>query len=109
MKLLEPMVEATEVLLIMARKRAARYRRRRIGATLRPGTETPLWNALVLAIRPHLHRYGEKSRLGRILGLPPQRIYTYFRSRQQMPDAERTLMLLVWLAQRSKLLAGQDG
>jgi hypothetical protein len=95
--------------LTVARKRAARYGRRSIGATLRPGTETPLWNALVLGIRPHLRRYGEKSRLGRILGVPPQRVYTYFNSRQQMADAERTLMLLAWLAQRTKPLARQDG
>jgi len=108
-KLVEPMVVVTEALMTVARKRVAQYCRRRIGATLRPGSETPLWNALVLAVRPHLRRYGEKSRLARILGLPPQRVYSYFKSRERMPDAERTLMLLIWLAQHRKPVAGQDG
>jgi hypothetical protein len=75
----------------------------RRNATLRPGPNTPLWNALVAAIRPHLRRRGEKINLGRELGVPPQRIHEYFVARTATPDAERTLDLVVWLARRSPL------
>ncbi|MCX6953179.1 MAG: hypothetical protein NTV51_13585 [Verrucomicrobia bacterium] len=70
------------------------------GATLRPGPRTPMWNALVLATRPHLAKWGEKSKLARILGVPPQRIHDYFGRQTAAPDAERVLLLLTWLAQR---------
>ena len=51
-------------------------------------------------------RRGEKVALGRFLGLPRQRIHDLLRRRSQMPDAERTLMLLAWLsAQRRAPLA----
>lgn len=73
----------------------------RRNATLRPGLDTPLWNALVVAARPHLRRRGEKINLGRELGVPPQRIHEYFVARTAAPDAERTLALLVWLARRA--------
>lgn len=67
-------------------------------STLRPGPDTPMWNALVLAVRPHLRRRGSKINLGRELGLPPQRINEFFVARTAAPDAERTLALLRWLA-----------
>ena len=70
----------------------------RRGATLRPGARTPLWSAVAQAVRPHLSRRGEKSKLARILGVPPQRVHDYFKAGTQAPDAERTLLLLVWLA-----------
>lgn len=73
----------------------------RRNATLRPGPDTPLWNALVAAVRAQLRRRGEKINLGRELGVPPQRIHEYFVARTAAPDAERTLTLLVWLARRS--------
>jgi hypothetical protein len=69
-------------------------------STLRPGPDTPMWNALILAVRPHLRRRGEKSNLGRELGVPPQRIHEYFVARTAAPDAERILLLLHWLATR---------
>lgn len=69
-------------------------------ATRRPGPDTPLWNALVLAVRRHLRRYGAKTNLGRELGVPPQRIHDYFVARTAAPDAERMLELLVWLSRR---------
>ena len=72
-------------------------------STLRPGPDTPLWNALVAAVRPHLRRRGEKINLGRELGLPPQRIHEYFVARTAAPDAERTLALMIWLARRPPL------
>lgn len=70
------------------------------GGTLRPGRQTPLWNALALAVRPHLAKYGEKAKLARLLGVAPQRVHDYFIARRAMPDAERVLLLLAWLAER---------
>ena len=68
------------------------------GITLRPGRNTtPLWNALVAEIRPHLRSYGDQANLGRLLGLPRQRINAFVTRRSQMPDAERTLQLIAWL------------
>ena len=72
--------------------------RSRGGKTLRPGNETPLWNELRRQLRPRLRRYGEQVNLGRLLGLPRQRINAFVTGGDEMPDAERTLQLLVWLA-----------
>jgi len=72
-------------------------RRPRKGAALHPGKETPLWNALVAEVRPHLRRYGAQVSLGRLLALDRQAIHAYFVARTRMPDAERTLQLLTWL------------
>lgn len=72
-------------------------RRTRRGQTLKPGLNTPLWNELSKAVRVRLRRYGEKARLGRLLGLPRQRVHELLMSRRHLPDAERTLLLLVWL------------
>ncbi len=69
----------------------------RRGKTLRPGRQTPLWNELRAQLRPHLVRYGDQANLARLLGLPRQRIQAYVTQNSQMPDAERTLQLLVWL------------
>lgn len=95
-------------LLVMPAEELARAAARRVlrppakrNATLRPGLDTPLWNALVAAVRPQLRRRGEKINLGRELGVPPQRIHEYFVARTAAPDAERTLALLVWLARRA--------
>jgi hypothetical protein len=80
------------------RQRAFRADRRpHQGATLRPGKDTPLWNALVAEVRPYLRRYGTQVNLGRLLGLDRQTIHAYFIARTRMPDAERTLQLLTWL------------
>ena len=80
------------------RRRAFRVDRRpRKGATLRPGKDTPLWNALVTEVRPYLRRHGTQVNLGRLLGLDRQTVHAYFIARTRMPDAERTLQLLTWL------------
>jgi hypothetical protein len=75
----------------------SRRRSRKGGATLRPGRETPLWNELRRQLRPHLRKYGHQANLGRLLGLPRQRVNAYVTRCSQMPDAERTLQLLAWL------------
>jgi hypothetical protein len=88
----------TAVTYLEDRRRAFRVARRpRKAATLRPGRDTPLWNALVAEVRPHLCKYGTQVNLGRLLGLDRQTIHAYFIARTRMPDAERALQLLTWL------------
>jgi len=82
-------------------KKVHHARRPRRGATLKPGVQTPLWNELAAAVQVRLTRYGEKAKLARILGMPRQRVHEMLRARHHMPDAERTLQLLVWLQARS--------
>lgn len=97
--------------LVRAAARHARRSPLKRNATLRPGPRSPMWNALILAVRPHLRRWGDKTNLGRELGLPPQRIHEFFVARRAMPDAERTLVILHWLAVRQTLAepAGRRG
>lgn len=97
-------VELTEVILnaavAMAKDAHKAYRisnRKRIGQTLRPGKETPLWNELRKQLRRHLRKYGDQANLGRMVGLPRQRVNAYMTQGTQMPDAERTLQMLAWL------------
>lgn len=87
-------------LAMAAAKQLPPAKRRQRGATLRPGPTTPLWNAVVQGVRPHLVRWGEKIKLGRLLGVPPQRIHEYFVAGTATPDAERTLLIIHWLAQQ---------
>jgi hypothetical protein len=75
------------------------------GATLRPGPSTPLWNELAKRIGQELPHYGDKAKLARILSLPRQRVHQLMMESSATPDAERTLLLLVWLQAR---LAGRD-
>lgn len=67
------------------------------GTTLRPSKETPLWNELRAQLQPLLRERGDQAKLARLLGLPRQRINSFVTGGRQMPDAERTLQLLVWL------------
>ncbi len=82
---------------VQRRKDARRPRR---GATLRPGEDTPLWTAVVEKMRPHLRVRGAKANLARVLEVPRQRVHDYFVSGTQMPDAERMIQVLLWLAAR---------
>ena len=104
MKQLMPLVEllifAAEASAKAARATYQDRTRKRIGATLRPGAATPLWNELVTAAREQLARYGDKARLARILGVPRQRVHQYLRDASACPDAERTLLLLAWVHAR---------
>eukprot|EP01031_Cornospumella_fuschlensis_P018950 gene18950-23212_t len=81
-------------------KKSARDRRPRRGHTIKPGTDTPLWNELAATVRAQCVRRGEKAKLARILGLPRQRLHEFLRERRALPDAERTLLMLVWLQAR---------
>jgi hypothetical protein len=101
---LEPLLAASgalaEAAALAARstqRQLLRSLRPRRGQTLRPGIDTPLWNTLVEAVRPHLKKRGDKVNLGRFLGLPRQRIHEFLNNRSTLPDAERTLLLLCWL------------
>ena len=72
------------------------------GACLHPGLDTPLWNALAAAVRPYLKKRGEKAQLARLLYVHRPRVHAYFVHGSAMPDAERTLLLLQWLASRRR-------
>lgn len=96
--LMEAAVETARV----AMRTLPRSRPKRRGQTLRPGPGTPLWNELAEAVRGQLTRYGEKARLGRILGLPRQRVNDLLKAKRHLPDAERTLLLLAWLQTRQQ-------
>ncbi|MBS0633237.1 MAG: hypothetical protein JSS11_15105 [Verrucomicrobia bacterium] len=67
------------------------------GATLRPSVDTPLWNALIPLVRARLRRRGDRALLARELSVHPSRITEFFDRPSAMPDAERTLLLLLWL------------
>lgn len=68
------------------------------GESLHPGARTPLWNALVEALRPLLAKRGAQARLARHLGLQRQAVNAFVTQRTRMPDAERTLQILAWMA-----------
>lgn len=70
------------------------------GETLKPGVDTPMWNALAAAVEAQLKHRGERVRLARLLGWPRQRVTELMRGRARLPDAERTLLLLAWLHAR---------
>ncbi len=95
--LLGPLLDAAAEIVADRRKAFRAARRPRVGGALRPGRETPLWNALAAEIRPQLKAYGAQVNLGRLLGLPRQQINAFFTRRMRMPDAERTLQLIAWL------------
>jgi hypothetical protein len=98
----DAIAELAKELAQNARKQAdARRPRIRRGATLRPGLDTPLWNAVVAMVHPVLQRRGAKASLARELGVHRARIGEYFDDRSAMPDAERALRLLVWLARHA--------
>lgn len=113
-RLFTDMAELLEVsardLVRMARRRWKEMHRRPRGGTLRPDElETPMWLALAAAVRPHLARRGARALLARELGVHPSRVTEYFIRKHAMPDAERTLLILVWLSRRQGMarLRGQ--
>lgn len=73
--------------------------------TLRPGKETPLWNEVRAQLRPLLRKRGQQSVLARMLGLPRQRINAFVTGGGEMPDAERTLQLIIWIELRRRGLS----
>lgn len=106
---LESLFVIAEVLESAAREAARETRKRvqarkprpRRGATLRPGMETPLWNAVVERVKPRLHRRGGRALLARELGVHRARIGEFFDRQSAMPDAERAFQLLIWLSRHA--------
>jgi len=96
------LMDAASKSIRQALQESRRARRPHRGDTLKPGADTPLWNELAAAVRTQLQGYGEKARLARILGIPRQRVNDFLRRRHYLPDAERTLLLLVWLQLRQQ-------
>ena len=95
----EALFKAAEHAARMAAGKLPR-RPRRHGLTLQPSVNTPLWNELVRQVTPVLAKRGAKSRLARYLGLPRQRLQVCLKAKEACLDAERTLLLLSWLAAR---------
>lgn len=91
--------EAGEALVDEARRKT-RARRWQSYHTVRPGAATPLWNILASEVRGDLAAHGAKTRLARYLGIPRQRLNDFLRGKTRMPDAELTLRLLHWLAEK---------
>jgi hypothetical protein len=54
----------------------------------------------VRQVAPLLRRRGSKVHLARILGISRQRLHVCLKARTGGLDAERTLLLLAWLAAR---------
>lgn len=79
-----------------------KHTRKSRGGTIRPGPETPLWNELAAETRRLIRKRGEKVNLGRFLGLPRQRVHQYLMEKSAGPDAERTLLLLVWVSAKRR-------
>jgi hypothetical protein len=86
-------------------KKALQPRRRGSYATRRPGGDSPLWNICATLLRDELRPIGAKVRLARYLGVPKQRINNFLTGHDRLPDAELTLQMLNWLAQKR---AGRD-
>ena len=82
-----------------------RTRRPNAGHVRHPRHESPMWSACAALLRAELHRYGEKSKFARYLGVPRQRLNDYLTGRSRLPDAELTLRMLHWLTERR---AGRD-
>lgn len=89
-----------DLTIAMHKRREARRPRIKRGATLRPSDDTPLWNALISLVEPRLRRRGARALLARELGVHRARMGEYFKRRTMMPDAERTLRLIVWLSRQ---------
>ena len=105
-RMTSPLVEAAGALARNARRQRRRSDKKlNAGATLRPGPDTPLWNELARAATLQLKKRGEKVRLARVLGVSRQRLHLLLVSRTACPDAERALLLVLWLSARR---AGRD-
>lgn len=107
----EGLLYLADAAVAAARARARDRRKEKIRAenarsrrcwTLHPGVDTPLWNELVRQVTPYLRQRGSKAQLARVLGLPRQRLQDCLKARRAMLDAERTLLLLAWLAARQR-------
>ena len=88
-----------------ATRKALRLRRPASYTTRRPGASSPMWNHLVAELQTELAPFKSKIRLARYLGIPKQRLNDFLTGRSRLPDAELTLRLIHWLAEKR---AGRD-
>lgn len=100
--LLLGLAEAAEQAARAAMRQVKYHYRKRQGATLRPGGGTPLWNELARQARPFLRKRGTKAQLARLLKLPRQRMHDCLKANSASLDAERTLLLMCWVAARQQ-------
>ena len=70
--------------------------------TIQPGPDTPLWNELRRRVVSQLRKRGEKIVLARFLGVSRQRLHLMLKANGACPDAERTLLMLVWVIAREQ-------
>ncbi len=105
MRMTAPLLTGAEALARHARLQLRRADKKPLaGAAIRPGPDTPLWNELARAAVLQLRKRGEKAKLARVLGVSRQRLHMLLVSRVACPDAERALLLVLWLnARRSGL------
>jgi len=107
---MEFLLEAASMAAVAARKQYRHRHRKRGGQVLKPGPDTPLWNVLAATCESRLVRYGDKARLGRMLGVSRQQIHRLIVAKTACPDGERTLNLLVWLgSQIARVERGSTG
>jgi hypothetical protein len=103
--IVESLIDASREVAAARARRVAKAARRRRSAS--EAAEGVVWGALVARVQPLLKKRGEKAKLGRELGVTRQQIYAYFNTRTAAPDAERTLRLIVWLAQAEARAAAE--
>ena len=80
----------------------AREHQRKSYRTIRPGSDTPLWNELRQRVAGQLVKRGEQVNLARFLGVSRQRLHLIIKAKAAAPDAERTLLLLAWIVAREQ-------
>jgi hypothetical protein len=97
-----PLIAVADVAAWGVRKLRRDPQRTLSGATLQPGPATPRWNQLADAAAKLLRRRGDKAKLARILGISRQRLHLLLTARTACPDAERTLLLIEWVAARRR-------
>lgn len=105
LNLLEASARAATVAAVKHRRALKRRANPRRCNALSPGPDTPLWNALVQECSIHLGKFGSKATLGRLLGVPRQRIHKMIVAKTACADAERTLQLLGWLLAQRRAIA----
>jgi hypothetical protein len=95
-----PVLAVADVAVWGMRKLRSNRQRPPSGTCLQPGPATPRWNQLADAAAKLLRRRGDKVKLARILGISRQRLHLLLTARIACPDAERTLLLIEWVAAR---------
>ncbi len=110
---LVPIISALEELVVIAAVAAREARQNRArrkpestdpaNKALHPSSaSTPMWIELRNRLIALTAKRGQKAVLARQIGLPRQRIHKFLKEGSAMPDAERTLWLLAWVAAKEQ-------